>query len=168
MLILILLFVSSLSLPCLAAEGGWPGLSPDCWSESRMFQNSEAYPWKENIAIGAVKGEKPKGGELSPNKGYSFVVEGGRPSGKITIYAEKDHLVQISFSELFGLSDVKWINEKLLFMRPWWGRIAATDIIYDVEKEQVIYSEFVTDGYIAVQQFQESCATVGCQCIKQK
>src|SRR5262245_46088585 len=100
MRILILLFVSSLSLPCLAAEGGGPVLPPECWSESRMFHNSEVYPWKENVAIRAVKREKAKGGELSPNKGYSFVVEGGRPSGKVTIYTQKDHLTQISISGL--------------------------------------------------------------------
>jgi hypothetical protein len=32
-------------------------------------------------------------------------------------------------------------------------RAAATDIIYDVEKEQVIYAEFLKDGYMAYQQF---------------
>jgi hypothetical protein len=53
-------------------------------------------------------------------------------------------------------------------MRPWWGRIAATDIIYDVEKEKVIYAEFVRDGYIAHQQFLESCPQHGCECIKKK
>ena len=164
-----LIFLFLLPLPCTAAESHWPGLPPDCWSESRMFHSTERIdPWQKNTFIKTIKAEKPKNGELSPNKGYFFLVEGGSPNGKITIYAEKDHLVQISFSELFGLSDVKWINEKLLFMRPWWGRIAATDIIYDVEKEQVIYSEFVTDGYMAFQQFQESCPTLGCQCIKKK
>ena len=164
-----IIFLFLLPLPCTAAESHWPGLPPDCWSESRMFHSTEKIdPWQKNTFIKTIKAEKPKTGELSPNKGYFFLVEGGSPNGKITIYAEKDHLVQISFSELFGLSDVKWINEKLLFMRPWWGRIAATDIIYDVEKEQVIYSEFVTDGYLAFQQFQESCPTLGCQCIKKK
>ena len=164
-----IIFLFLLPLPCTAAESHWPGLPPDCWSESRMFHSTENIdPWQKNTFIKTIKAEKPKTGELSPNKGYFFLVEGGSPNGKITIYAEKDHLVQISFSELFGLSDVKWINEKLLFMRPWWGRIAATDIIYDVEKEQVIYSEFVTDGYMAFQQFQESCPTLGCQCIKKK
>jgi len=95
-----------------------------------MFHSSEKIdPWQKNTFIKTIRAENPKPGELSRNKGYFFLVEGGSPNGKITIYAEKDHLVQISFSELFGLSDVKWINEKLLFMRPWWGRIAATDII---------------------------------------
>ena len=132
-----------------------------------MFHSPEkSDPWQNNTVIKTIKTEKPKTGKFSPNKSYFFVAEGGRPNGKITIYAEKDHLVQITFSELFGLSDIKWINEKLLFMRPWWGRIAATDIIYDVEKEKVIYSEFVRDGHIAYQQYQESCPIHGCQCIK--
>ena len=53
-------------------------------------------------------------------------------------------------------------------MRPWWGRIAATDLIYDVEAEKVIYAEAVTDAYLAYQQFRESCPLLGCECIKKK
>ena len=161
----ILVFLLFLPLSSLAAEKPWPGLPPDCWTESRMIHGGDDL-WKKNTAITRVAGEKPKPAELSPNKGYLFAVEGGRPSGKITIYAEKDHLIQITFSELFGLSDVKWINEKLLFMRPWWGRIAGTDTIYDVEKEEVVFAESVWDGYMAYQQFRESCPHHGCECIK--
>ena len=86
----------------------------------------------------------------------------------MTIFAEKNYLIRIEFSELFGLSDVKWINEKLLFMRPWWGRIAATDLIYDVEAERMIYAEGVTDAYLAFQQYRASCPAQGCECIKKK
>lgn len=129
---------------------------------------AEIDPWKRNTSIKQVKGEKPKPGKFSQNKGYFFVVEGGRPSATVTIYAEKEHLVQIQFSELFGLSDINWINEKLLFLRPWWGRIVATDMIYDVEKDKIVYAETVTDGYIAHQQFLESCPVQGCDCIKKK
>lgn len=53
-------------------------------------------------------------------------------------------------------------------MRPWWGRIAATDLIYDVEAEKVVYAEGVTDAYLAFQQFRESCPVLGCECIKKK
>ena len=162
-------FLTLLPLSSAVAGGDWPGLPPDCWSESRLFHSAEKIDsWRKNTVIKTVKAEKPKAGEFSPNKGYFFVLEGGRPNGKITIYAEKDHLVEIAFSNLFGLTDVRWINEKLLFIRPWWGRIAATDIIYDVEKEEVIHSEFVRDGHIAYQQYKESCPLLGCQCIKKK
>lgn len=41
----------------------------------------------------------------------------------MTIYTEKDHLIQIKLSDPFGLSQTQWINEKMLLMRPWWDNI---------------------------------------------
>ena len=149
---------------------GWPGLAPDCWSEPRFFHGENKYdPWQKSVTISQVKAEKPKPGVYSPNKGYYFVREGlGRPDATITIYSEKAHLIQIQFKELFGLGETQWINEKLLFMRPWWGKIVGTDIIYDVEKEKIIYAETVTDGGMAYYQFKENCPQQGCECIKKK
>lgn len=152
-----------------AAERTWPGAPPDCWMEERNIHGGDfADIWKSNMAFKKLAGEKLKPGVYSPNKGYYFVAEDGRPRGAVTIFAEKNYLIRIEFSELFGLSEIKWINEKLLFMRPWWGRIAATDLIYDVEAETVIYAESVTDAYLAFQQFRQSCPMLGCECIKKK
>jgi len=152
-----------------AAERTWPGAPPDCWTEERNIHGEEfADFWKTNTGFKKLTGTKLKPGVYSPNKGYYFVVEDGRPNGAVTIFAEKGYLIRIEFSQLFGLSDVKWINEKLVLMRPWWGRIAATDLIYDVEAEKVIYAEGVTDAYLAFQQFRESCPVHGCACIKKK
>ncbi|WP_455378019.1 hypothetical protein [Petrachloros mirabilis] len=86
----------------------------------------------------------------------------------MNIYTEKDHLIQIKFSDLFGLSQIQWINEKLLFMRPWWGKIVGTDIIFDVEQEAIIYTETVTDGSMAYYQFKDSCPQHGCDCITKR
>ena len=124
--------------------------------------------WTKNTEITRRQAARPETGELSPNKGYYFAVEGGRPIGRVTIHAEKDHLVDIQFVNLFWLTDVRWLNEKLIFMRPWWGRIAATDLIFDVEREEMIYAESVTDATVAYQQYQESCPIHGCQCIKKR
>ena len=41
---------------------------------------------------------------------------------------------------------VHWINEKLIFIRVWWGRIVGTDIIFDVEKQVYLSLEMVVDG----------------------
>jgi hypothetical protein len=151
------------------AEKSWPGAQPDCWSESRFFHNQEMLDiWKDRTVIRQVREGKAQPGTYSPNKGYYFTVEGGRPNGSVTVYAEKAYLLRIEFSELFGLAEVRWVNEKLLFMRPWWGRILGTDLIYDVETEKIIYAETVTDGYLAFQQFRESCPALGCECIKKK
>ena len=86
----------------------------------------------------------------------------------MTIYAEKDHVVDVAFVELFGLSDVRWVNEKLIFMRPWRGRIAATDLIFDVEREKFVYAESLTDGSLAHQQYRACCPLHGCTCIKKR
>jgi hypothetical protein len=157
------------SIAATAAERNWPGAPPDCWKEERIIQSDDFNDlWKGNTAFKKLPGGKLKPGVYSPNKGYYFVAEDGRPNGAVTIFAEKDHLLRIEFSELFGLFEVKWISEKLLFMRPWWGRIAATDLIYDVEAEKIVYSEGVMDAYLAFQQFRESCPLLGCECIKKK
>ncbi len=124
--------------------------------------------WQRNTRITTRAAEKPSPGQVSPNKGYTFVVVGSRPSARVTIYAEKDHVVDIDFVELAGLSDVRWLNEKLIFMRPWWGRIAATDLIFDVEREQIVYAESLIDGSLARQQYLESCPLHGCKCVKKK
>lgn len=153
----------------IAAEG-WPGLPPDCWAEPRMVHSMQDLGdlWQRNTRITTRQDGKPSQGHVSPNKGYAFVVDGSRPSARITIYAEKDHVVDIEFAELFGLSDVRWLNEKLVFMRPWWGRIAATDLIFDAEREKIVYAETLTDGTLAYRQYLESCPIHGCKCVKKK
>jgi hypothetical protein len=154
-----------------AADKPWPGLPPDCWSEARLVHEGhtdEDDPWRQNTTITFVKAAEPAPGVFSPNKGYFFVVEDNGASARVIVYAEKDHLIQFAFSKLKGLSAVRWVNEKLLFMRAWWGRIMGTDFIYDVERERMVYTETVVDGYLALQQYRESCPLLGCECIKKK
>jgi hypothetical protein len=35
----------------------------------------------------------------------------------------------------------QWLNEHLLFAEVWWGRIASTDLIIDVDTSKIIYIE---------------------------
>jgi hypothetical protein len=160
-----IVFALAVSPPLSAAAAeGWPGLPPDCWTEPRMVHSLQdpGVRWQDNTRITERRAGKPAAAQLSPNKGYAFAVEGSR----VTIYAEKDYVVDIDFVELSGLGDVRWLNEKLVFMRAWWGRIAATDLIYDVERERFVYSEALTDGSLAFQQYRESCPLHGCTCIE--
>jgi len=52
---------------------------------------------------------------------------------------------------------VRWVNEKLLFVRVHWGRIQASDLLVDVELGSVIWHERADNGEIAYQQFQQAC-----------
>lgn len=92
-----------------AAADGWPGSPPDCWSEPRMVHSVQDLGdlWQKNIRITTRPGSPPLAGERSPNKAYVFVAEGGRPTGRVTIHAEKDHPIEIQLVDLFGLSDVR-------------------------------------------------------------
>jgi hypothetical protein len=45
-----------------------------------------------------------------------------------------------------GGIDVRWLNEKLIFGEVWWGRIYATDFIFDVEQRKFIYREMAHFG----------------------
>jgi hypothetical protein len=56
----------------------------------------------------------------------------GRPS-KLTVV---DHAS--------GGVHIQWLNEKLLFVQVWWGRIVSTDLILDAEKRSFTYKEMAT------------------------
>jgi hypothetical protein len=53
--------------------------------------------------------------------------------------------VRIEFREhaTYGVGHA-WVNEKLLFVRVWWGRIAASDCVLDVESLRLIYAQDVS------------------------
>jgi hypothetical protein len=153
-----------------AQQTAYPGLPPDCWTEPRIYHSEQDYRWSERTTIERVESEAPAEGEYSPNKAYSFSRSGEPPESIVVlIFAEKDHLIRISFNDAISLNEIRWINEKLLYLRPWWGRIAATDIIYDVEKEEVVLAESATYGLILMEQAKESCRALGgCECVEKE
>ena len=55
--------------------------------------------------------------------------------------------IELSFvDEENGGVAVHWLNEKLIFGEVWWGRIYATDFIFDVEQRKFIYREMAHFG----------------------
>ena len=137
---------------------------PGCWKEPRIFHESvKLYNVKDRVTIENIKtGEPlPEITETSPNKAYYFYVQQPdtlkNPPWKavILIYTERDYLIKFTVRKIRGVKTVRWINEKLLFMRIWLGRIVALDMIFDVEREQIIYQEAAVWGGLAFQQFQQ-------------
>lgn len=45
-----------------------------------------------------------------------------------------------------GGTQAEWLNEKLLFVRVWWGRIVSTDLILNVEEMTFPYREMANYG----------------------
>ena len=60
---------------------------------------------------------------------------------------ESIHDVELRFvDEGSGGVSVNWLNEKLIFGEVWWGRIEATDFIFDVEQRKFVYREMAQFG----------------------
>jgi hypothetical protein len=53
---------------------------------------------------------------------------------------ELDQLITIRDHGSGGVKP-RWLNEKLLWLRVWWGRVVATEIVLDVETGGFVYFE---------------------------
>jgi len=145
--------------------------SPECWKEPRMFHSGPV--WKDlspKIKLNRIAEPVPADATFSPNKAYAFWVKQSDAKhprhSDIYIFTERKYVLSNSYDDIDGIDTPKWINEKLLTVRVWWGRIAATDVIIDVEAEKIIYSEMVEYGGIAYEQFKAQCRGI-CPCPSQ-
>jgi hypothetical protein len=137
--------------------------SPDQWSEPRVFHCPFDEQFASRISLDrcAAPTRLPER-HMSANKAYWFATilpdrtKGGPWNTDVLVFTERDYLLRIRLRDIHYCRDIGWVNEKLVRIRVWWGRICATDLIVDVEQERIIYREMVWDGGIAFQQFQEA------------
>ncbi|MDA3872694.1 MAG: hypothetical protein PF795_01895 [Kiritimatiellae bacterium] len=140
--------------------------TPDKWTESRIFHTSTENHMGERLRQSMVPydGRGREDVIYSPNKAYWFSSHDISPDDEskgarfIEIFSERPYLVRIEFHKHYKIfePDVRWINQKLLYIEVWWGRVVGTYLMYDVEKEEVLIAESVHDGRIAFQQWQEA------------
>jgi hypothetical protein len=97
---------------------------------------------------------------LSPNRAYWFSIEAAdftRPgpwTSRLLVFTERPELLRLTIVDHDNTAPTaSWVNEKLLFVRIWWGRIAATDLILDVEAGTILSEEMRWWGAIAFEQF---------------
>jgi hypothetical protein len=120
--------------------------------------------WGDRVKLTVATKEEPRGERVvSPNKAYWFVFEEAEPAEphgnvrRLYVHNEREALIEVA---LFGVDpryeqDVRWLNEKLIFVQVWWGRIVGVELILDVERAEFIYKEIRHDGTIAFQQWQQ-------------
>lgn len=155
-----LLFAASLD-----TEDGnhWPAAPPNCWSVSRVVHGVADYEtmWAEHVSIETTNRRPLRAGKMSPNGGYEFSFENSEKTRSIRVDAEAATQRLIHFTDSLALGPINWVNEKLIAGRVWWGRIAATDFIFDVEAGQFIWHESATESDTAMQQYREGCKQFG-------
>jgi len=139
--------------------------TPDKWKDARAFHTPFDDTWSDWIVVrrtplAQVANEKV----FSPNKAYWYsatqqdTMKKGPYKLQIDIYNEREYLVRLDMLNIYGnfKPHVKWINEKLLYVQVWWGRVKGVDLIFDVENERVIHKENINYGIIPFLQWQQA------------
>lgn len=164
--------LSLLLLPVSRIDADEFHTSPYCWDEARIV----AYGVSQEGDVTLTRSGEALDvdGTPSPNGGYRFhVFERGDEASawypRVGIDIERPYLLVLEFRATDAISEAEWINEQLIYLRLWWGRIAGSDFIVDVEKERIVYQQPFIYGGLAFQQFQqcsdpEFSGQANCQC----
>ncbi len=170
-------FLLSLLPRIVLAESG--PAPPECWDGPRDY-----YPEGESATGGVKHAEErlqidhvsqalPEPMVVSPNGAYAYhldVAPSGPASGatrvELLVFSERPYLVRLVAGDVFNVLDDHWVSGKLLYFRLALGRVQFLDIIFDVERERIVYREAGDFGDLVFQQAKASCATaeVGPSC----
>jgi len=139
------------------SEEAWH-TDPARWKKPRIYHTPFDRQFSKQIHIGKnlVSLSKTWTKTWSKNKAYWFAVsdrdtERMRQDTTISIFNERDHLPQVRLLNHAHSPKVKWINEKLVYVEVWWGRVLGTTLIYDAERERIVHKEMFRDGTTAFQ-----------------
>ena len=56
------------------------------------------------------------------------------------------HAWRLSFTDASGEVELQWLNEDLIFVRAGWGRIVATDLLFELSNGRFIYAREANYG----------------------
>ncbi len=151
-----------------AAPGNAFHTSPDKWPAPRIYHTGNNQYLEERMELSRIPyaGALPEGVVRSSNQGYGFVTRDLAPGEEseaaliIEVFNERPYLTRMVLSEPYRnfAPEVRWINQKLLYVEVWWGRLDGSYYIFDVEKEEVVIAETFHDGKIAFKQWREATA----------
>ena len=142
---------------------GWH-TPPDQWEEPRVFHRPLEPEYDDRLRLSKVERAGAEGRQWtsSPNEAYRFSVESAFSEANSQwasiLWLDTEQELWLRFDILdHGSSypEVRWINEKLLYVSVWWGRALGTYWILDVESGTRVHSEMIHFGLIAFQQFQQ-------------
>ncbi|UCD75699.1 MAG: hypothetical protein JSV91_02055 [Phycisphaerales bacterium] len=158
---ILLIVLVGVAGPPRAQQAGWH-TPPDRWDGPRVYHRPLDPDYAARFALGRLETiDQPEKRELSPNGAYWYgVMEDDRTQpgpwhAKVVVYNERDYHLDLTVHDYRHIK-ARWVNEKLLYVELWWGRILGTCLVVDVESEKIIHAEMVHDGHIAYRQWQEA------------
>jgi hypothetical protein len=130
------------------------------WNKPRDFHIAFDQEYEPRIEI--IDGGRrvpSETADYSKNEAYWFEIEPlNEKTNEQRISVSADGRVTISLKDTYPNFPAKahWVNEKLIFIRVYWGRILGTDMIFDTEKNEFTYREMVYDGTTLYQQTRQA------------
>lgn len=76
----------------------------------------------------------------SMKAGAGMVVLAAHVRGRKPVFLSFDPARQV---------DAKWMNERLLYIQAWWGRMVASEMVFDVLDERFLYRKLTNYGFMA-------------------
>ncbi len=135
---------------------------PDKWNQPRLYHSPFEPAYEDRITLGRVPAEQVEAERnLSLNHAYWCALrepdrtKPGPWTAELFIFTEREYLLRLVVTD-YKVVKPRWINQKLLYIEVWWGRILGTYLIVDVEAEAVIIKEMIHDGLIVFQQWQQA------------
>ena len=134
---------------------------PACWTAPRITHGAWGEQPGERAVVLRERVAAPEGAELkvSPNGAYRLRKVDPDFSApppwntRIIIEAERPEAVVLELRNHGNASAYAvWVNEKLVLVRVWWGRVLGADLLVDAEKGEIVWKETARGGDAAFEQ----------------
>jgi len=76
----------------------------------------------------------------SMKAGAGMVVFAARARGRKPVFLSFEPARQV---------DAKWMNERLLYIQAWWGRMVASEMVFDILDGRFLYRKLANYGFMA-------------------
>ncbi|MFN3703023.1 hypothetical protein [Thermomonas sp.] len=137
----------------------------DCNDQVVKYDDSHFVPLESRFSVKpllqrpdrVLRESDPEFTPESPHRTRAFnrvviadTMKPGPYSNTIDVFSTKGDAVSWRI-EIVGLRDnarLKWINEDLLFIQTWWGRIVSTDMLFEVSTGRFVYAKQANYGLL--------------------
>ena len=128
---------------------------PACWSAPRITHGAwgEQPGERVSVARAVVPAAEGTAWTMSPNAAYRLrkidpdLTAPPPWNTRIVIEAERPEAVVVDLrNHGTATAYAVWVNEKLVLVRVWWGRVLGADLLIDAETGEIVWKETARGG----------------------
>jgi hypothetical protein len=134
-----------------------------CADQSVSYSDPDGVPLKDRVIVTKLSGrpkavlnEMDKAFKASSPQGVAAfnrvhvadTMKKGPWSNTVQVFTVSGPLYawQIDLKDIHDNAGLEWLNEDLIFIRVWWGRMVSTDLIFQLSTGTFIYAQEANYG----------------------